>query len=128
NRMNDQAAGLRRIIELNSSSQQARTVSIVSGKGGVGKSSIALNLSLSLQVLGKKVIILDLDVGMGNINILLGLQPEKTIVDVFNEKLSIHDVIEEGPEKLAYVSGGSGLTEFLTLDEENKDYFLEQYH
>lgn len=125
--MNDQAAGLRRKIEISNHPRQAKTLSIISGKGGVGKSNIALNFSLELIKHNLKVIIFDLDVGMGNINILLGLQPRKSIVDLLNDELSIDEVIEHGPGNLSYIAGGSGLTNFLKLDEAKKNHFYKQY-
>lgn len=126
--MNDQAASLRRKIEAQHHQRLAKTISIISGKGGVGKSNIALNFSLELMNQGKKVIIFDLDVGMGNIHILLGLQPDKTIIDLLNENLSIYDVIAYGPEGLAYIAGGTGLTGFLELTEDRKNHFYMQYN
>ncbi len=126
--MNDQAANLRRKIEMTNHPKQAKTIAIVSGKGGVGKSNIAVNFSLELINRGKKVILFDLDIGMGNINLLLGLQPNKSIADLFNEGLSIYDIIEQGPNDLSYIAGGSGLSGFLQLDESKKSYFFEQYH
>lgn len=126
--MNDQAAKLRRKVEITNNPKQAKTIAIVSGKGGVGKSNIAVNFSLELINHGKKVILFDLDIGMGNINILLGLQPKKSIVDLFNEDLSVHDIIEQGPNGLSYVAGGSGLSGFLQFDESKKNYFFDQYN
>jgi len=126
--MDDQAASLRRKVEMNSQPREAKTVSIISGKGGVGKSNIALNISLELLNQDKKVILFDLDVGMGNINILLGLQPKNSIVDLLNEKLSIFDIMEQGPRNLSYIAGGSGLSGFFTLDDSKKNYFFEQYN
>lgn len=126
--MNDQAARLRRKVEITNNPRQAKTIAIVSGKGGVGKSNIALNFSLELMSQGKKVIIFDLDIGMGNINILLGLQPKNSIVDLFNEGLSVHDIIEHGPNGLSFIAGGSGLSGFLQLDESKRNYFFDQYN
>ncbi|UJL47955.1 MinD/ParA family protein [Virgibacillus sp. NKC19-16] len=121
--MYDQASSLRRQVH----SKEAKTLAIISGKGGVGKSNIALNFSLELIRQQKKVLLFDLDVGMGNIDILLGLHAEKTIIDMFNEKLSIHEIIEKGPGGLAYIAGGSGLSDFFTMNQGNRDYFFVQY-
>src|SRR5690625_476325 len=102
--MNDQASNLRRKLADSRESKHAKTISIVSGKGGVGKSNFAVNFSLELLRNNKKVLILDLDVGMGNIDILLGLKAENTIIDMLNNYLSIHDIIERGPKRLSYIS------------------------
>ncbi|MEC5422674.1 MinD/ParA family protein [Virgibacillus sp. C22-A2] len=125
--MIDQAAGLRRQLLESLDPKQAKTISVISGKGGVGKSNIALNFSLELINNQKKVLLFDLDIGMGNIDILLGMHAKKTIVDMFNDHLSIHDIIETGPNNLAYIAGGSGLNDFFTMDEEKRNFFLDQY-
>lgn len=123
----DQAEILRRRLKPASNPRQAKTLSIISGKGGVGKSNVALNFSLGLIKNKYKVLIIDLDVGMGNINILLGLHAHKTIIDMFNEQLSIHDIIETGPGELAYIAGGSGMSDFFTMNHAKREYFFAQY-
>src|SRR5690625_2515971 len=109
--MHDQAAGLRRKLGMNGNVKQAKTISVLSGKGGVGKSNIAINFSISLLRRQKKVLLIDLDVGMGNVDILLGLHASRTIIDMFNQELSIHEITEKGPNGLAYISGGSARSE-----------------
>lgn len=121
----DQAEGLRR--KLGPFVKQAKTVSVISGKGGVGKSNFALNFSLQLIANGKKVLLFDLDIGMGNIDILMGLRAEKTIVDMFQNHLTIEDIIETGPKGLSYIAGGSGLNGFFHMNGTDKDFFYEQY-
>ncbi|GGA62907.1 MinD/ParA family protein [Ornithinibacillus halotolerans] len=124
--IHDQAAGLRRTLERNQ--KQAKAISFVSGKGGVGKSHIAVNFSLELCKQGQKVLLIDLDIGMGNIEILLGLHAKRTIVDMLNDELSVYDIIELGPNKLHYIAGGTGLTSLFSIDERKMNYFLQQFH
>lgn len=124
--IHDQAVNLRRQMNPDST-HEARTISIVSGKGGVGKSNFAINFSLALLKQHKKVLLIDLDIGMGNIDILLGLQAKHTVIDMLNDHLSIHDIIEKGPLGLSYIAGGSSLAEFFQLNNEKMDYFLTQY-
>ncbi|PAV30098.1 cobyrinic acid a,c-diamide synthase [Virgibacillus profundi] len=126
--MRDQAAVLRRQLQISKEPKQAKTLSFISGKGGVGKSNIALNFSLELINNHKKVLLFDLDVGMGNIDILLGLNAQKTIIDMFNEQLSVHEIIEHGPNNLAYIAGGSGAGSLFNLNQVKMDYFLDQYN
>lgn len=126
--MDDQAKKLRLKMNLLGNEREGKTISVISGKGGVGKSNFALNFSIEMLRHKKKVVLIDLDVGMGNINILLGLRPKRTIVDLFEGKSDIADIIEEGPEGLAYIAGGSGLTEFFMLDEDKKNHFFKQYN
>ena len=125
--MNDQATELRRQLEYPKTPRHAKTISVVSGKGGVGKSNFALNLSLELINKQKKVLLIDLDVGMGNINILLGLHAEQTIIDMLDNLLPIQDIIEVGPNNLAFISGGSAVTNFFTMNETRRTYFFTQF-
>lgn len=127
--MSDQAEQLRnRLAKDNRNGREGRTISVVSGKGGVGKSNTALNFAIALQEKGKKVLLFDLDVGMGNIDILLGIQTKYTIVDMFTNYMDIHDIIEIGPKGLSYIAGGTGLNDFFTLNQEKVNYFYEQYN
>jgi flagellar biosynthesis protein FlhG len=123
----DQAESLRRKIETTKHELHAKTISFVSGKGGVGKSSIAVNFSIELSSQGKKVLLVDLDIGMGNVEILLGLQANKTIVNMLEDQIPIYDIMEIGPNNLHYIAGGSGLTNLFSIDQLKMDYFLAQY-
>lgn len=123
--MYDQAERLRK--QISKHGKRAKTIAVVSGKGGVGKSNTALNFSIELSSLGKQVLLFDLDVGMGNINILLGKDSTYSIVDLFKEYRPIHDMIELGPKGLSYIAGGSSLDELLNLDHDRLDFFFEQY-
>ncbi|MFC4023132.1 MinD/ParA family protein [Oceanobacillus longus] len=123
----DQAEGLRQKLDYKKTPKQAKTISVISGKGGVGKSNFALNFSLQLISNEKKVLLFDLDVGMGNIDILMGVRPQKTIIDLFESHLQVHDIIETGPNGLSYIAAGSGLSHFFKMEEADKSYFYEQY-
>src|SRR5699024_492063 len=123
--MNDQAEQLRHHVK--GHTNVAKTISIVSGKGGVGKSNTALNFCIELQKRGKKVLLFDLDIGMGNIDILLGKTPKYTIVDLFTDFMPIHDMIEIGPKGLSYIAGGCSLNDLVQMDPYKLDYFFQQY-
>lgn len=123
--MHDQAAKLRNRLSGNRS--LAKTIAIVSGKGGVGKSNTVLNFSLALQEQGRKVLIFDLDIGMGNIHILLGRSTDHTIVDLFNKYVPINDMIERGPKDLSFIAGGSSLNDLVHVGQAQLNYFFEQY-
>src|SRR5699024_5462915 len=125
--MSDQASKLRRQFMELDKGKTGKTIAIVSGKGGVGKSNFAVNFSLELLQKNKSVLLFDLDVGMGNIDILLGLHAKQTVIDMVENKLPVTDIIEEGPRGLAYISGGTALTDFFTMDQQNRKYFYEQY-
>jgi flagellar biosynthesis protein FlhG len=125
--MNDQAENLRRRLHMKYKPKQAKTLSVVSGKGGVGKSNVALNFCLQLNNHHKKVLLFDLDFGMGNVDILLGVHPNKTIIDMFQEQLPIWDIIEEVSGELDCIAGGSGLNSLFKADSTMMDYFFDQY-
>jgi flagellar biosynthesis protein FlhG len=122
--MNDQAQGLRLKI-LEAQSRSAKTIAVVSGKGGVGKSNFAVNFSLALQKKGNKVLLFDLDIGMGNIHIILGRQPDKTITDFMDiPDTLIEDIIFTDEEGTSYISAGNGLQNIVEWDDTDIERFL----
>ncbi|MCP4754232.1 MAG: MinD/ParA family protein [Proteobacteria bacterium] len=108
--MNDQATILRRKFSRNS-----RSLSFTSGKGGVGKTNIVVNLSMHLAKMGKKVFVIDADLGLANIDILLNLAPEYTIEDVLTGNKHINDIIIEGPLGIHVLPASSGISEMQSL-------------
>ncbi|GAB1806539.1 MinD/ParA family protein [Priestia megaterium] len=110
--MNDQAAVLReKVLKKHQNSlRNCKTLAVLSGKGGVGKSNLSLNLSLALTKQKQRVLLFDMDIGMGNIDILIGQTASYTMVDLLEKKLSIQQIIKKGPQNLAYVAGGTGIS------------------
>ncbi|WP_338655888.1 MinD/ParA family protein [Sporosarcina psychrophila] len=94
---------------LKSQGKLSKSIAIVSGKGGVGKSNFSTNFAHALLAKGKKVIIIDMDIGMGNIHILLGMAPRNSLTDYLLNKVEIDEVVNEAPGGLSFISGGSGL-------------------
>ncbi len=92
------------------------SIAVASGKGGVGKTSIAVNLALTLSRLGSRVVLFDADFGLANSHILLGVNPKKTAQDILISKSPINEALSPGPLGLKFLSGGSGLTELLNLE------------
>lgn len=84
-------------------------LAVTSGKGGVGKSNLALNLALALRARGVRVAVLDADLGLANINIMLGQDPEHTVYDVMQGTHHLTDVLQKGPLGLVIIPGASGL-------------------
>ncbi|TGB04788.1 MinD/ParA family protein [Halobacillus salinus] len=125
--MSDQAERLRHRLRQMNSKKKARTIAISSGKGGVGKSNFTINFALKLMEHKKRVLIIDMDIGMGNIDILLGVTPRHSFVDLFKNGSSIQEIIESGPNDLSYIAGGSGLTDVFQLDEAMFLHFQSQF-
>lgn len=121
--MKDQAEALRRRIQSKDAVSSPRTLAVVSGKGGVGKSNFSLNFAISLTKKGHRVLLFDMDVGMGNIDILLGNTSKFTIVDFFDERESLENIVTDGPGGLHYIAGGTGLNRLFKLD----DYLLNKF-
>lgn len=95
--------------EIDRSQNFARVIAITSGKGGVGKTNLALNLAIEFQRMGKMCLVLDADLGMANVHLLAGVQPRYTIQDILYSDIKISDVIMEGPEGIGIVPGGAGV-------------------
>lgn len=115
----DQAEQLRNIIkQQNKKAHLARVITVTSGKGGVGKSNVAVNLAIQLSKLGKKVVILDADFGLANIEVMLGIRPEYNLADMMFKGKDLKDIISKGPENIGFISGGSGLRELTNLDSD----------
>ncbi len=89
----------------------ARTIAITSGKGGVGKTCVAANLACALARDGKRVLVLDADLGLANLDIVLNLQPAATLQDVLNGTHRVEQVMLDGPEGIRVLPAGSGLIE-----------------
>lgn len=106
--MHDQAEALR-LKMIRNQRPVARSIAIISGKGGVGKSNFTANFSYALVAKGKKVLIVDMDIGMGNIHILFGATPTYHLKDYLTDIQRLEDVVTPIEENLAFIAGGSGL-------------------
>lgn len=85
-----------------------RVIAVASGKGGVGKTSVSVNLAMSLQNAGQRTLLLDTDLGLANVDVMLGLSPRFTLADVFAGRCELSDTIIEGPGGLLVVPAASG--------------------
>lgn len=131
--MSDQAEMLRRIVGDRNGvmaegnripEKRARVITVTSGKGGVGKTSITVNLAIALSRLGLKVAILDVDFGLANIDLLFGIAPKYTLLDLVREEKSIFEVLTDGPNNIKFLSGGSGVEELVSLDRRKLRKFI----
>jgi len=100
----DQAAGLRKV----SNPGPVRVIAVASGKGGVGKTNVSVNLGLAMVAEGKKVMLMDADLGLANIDIMLGLHPEYNLSHVINGERTLEEIIVDGPKGLQIIPASSG--------------------
>jgi len=123
----DQAEQLRNIIKLNNQSQRplARVITVTSGKGGVGKSNTAINLAVQLRKMGQRVIILDADFGLANIEIMFGTVPKHNLCDLIYQGKNIKEIITWGPAEVGFISGGSGIAGMSNLSRDYLTYIIQ---
>lgn len=123
----DQAEQLRNIIKANSQPRRplARVITVTSGKGGVGKSNTAINLAIHFRKMGQKVIILDADFGLANIEIMFGTVPKHNLCDLIYQGKNIKDIITWGPMEVGFISGGSGIAGMSNLSKDYLNYIIQ---
>ena len=102
----------------------ARVITVTSGKGGVGKSNVSINLAVQLRKMGQRVIILDADFGLANIEIMFGTVPKHNLSDLIYQGKNIRDIITWGPEGVGFISGGSGISGMYNLDRSYLEYII----
>jgi len=106
---------------------KVRTIAVTSGKGGVGKTNIATNLAMIFRRYKKRVLLIDLDLGLANIDILLGLRPEYTLQDVIEGRKQMKDIILQGPDGIKFVPASSGIEELTSLSEKQKEALFKGF-
>lgn len=127
--MLDQAESLRRLVQKDEThdtvKSKAKILTVTSGKGGVGKSNFVVNLGITLQKKGKKVLIFDADIGMGNDDVLMAVYPKYNLFDLIKGR-DIDEIVVEGPCGVKLLSGGSGLNQVEDLQENERNIFIEK--
>ncbi|MCX5906023.1 MAG: MinD/ParA family protein [Deltaproteobacteria bacterium] len=104
-----------------------KVISVTSGKGGVGKTNVVANLGLAFTELGKKVLILDADLGLANIDVLLGLSSRYTIEHLLKREKSLADILIPGPGGMSIMPAGSGVLDLVDLNESQKLFLLNEF-
>ncbi len=122
----DQAEQLRNIIKAGSQQRSlARVITVTSGKGGVGKSNTAINLAIQFRKMGQRVIILDADFGLANIEIMFGAVPKHNLCDLIYQGKNIKEIITWGPMDVGFISGGSGIAGMSNLSRGYLSYIVQ---
>ena len=123
----DQAEQLRNIIKAQNAQPRpvARVMTVTSGKGGVGKSNTSINLAIQFRKMGQRVIILDADFGLANIEVMFGAVPKHNLADLIYQGKSIKDIITWGPMDVGFISGGSGIASMSNLSREHLTYIIQ---
>ena len=129
--MSDQASRLRNLVEERAVeesqareigelyfdvAENTRVIAITSGKGGVGKTSLAVNLAVGFQMAGQKVMLIDADIGMANVNLLMCYVTNRSLIDLLNDEVELEDVVENGVMGVKYISGVAELEATLSLN------------
>lgn len=123
----DQAQQLRNVIKVRNqnNANNARVLTVTSGKGGVGKSNISVNLAIQLRKAGKRVIIFDADFGLANVEVMFGAIPQYNLSDLIYQGKSIREIITPGPMDIGFISGGSGIIGLNNLYREQIMYLVK---
>lgn len=123
----DQAQQLRNIVKMQNPKSRplARVITVTSGKGGVGKSNVSINLAIQFRKLGQRVIILDADFGLANIEIMFGTVPKHNLCDLIYQGKDITEIITWGPGGVGFISGGSGIAGLSNLNREYLTYIIQ---
>lgn len=124
----DQAQQLRNVIKKQNQKairHTARVLTITSGKGGVGKSNLSVNLAIQFRKMGKRVLIFDADFGLANVEVMFGAIPKFNLSDLIYRGKDISEIITEGPMEIGFISGGSGILGLNNLTKEQIGYLVK---
>lgn len=128
--MADQAETLREIMKSKSvspsSGNKTRIITIASGKGGVGKTNISTNLAIAYAQIGKKVILMDADLGLANVNVVLGIIPKYNLYHLIRKQKTMSDIIMDTNYGIKIVAGASGFAKIANLTEEERRDFVNE--
>jgi len=129
--MTDQAEQLRELMKNRTSEEgdvenKTRIIAIASGKGGVGKTNISINLAMAYAQLGKKVIVMDADLGLANVNVILGIIPKYNLYHLIRKQKRMSEILMDTDYGIRIVAGASGFSKIANLTDEERGHFIEE--
>ncbi len=113
----DQASKLRRLVAQQKRSRQAKVIAVASGKGGVGKTAISVNMATCLARHGRRVVLFDADLGLANAEVMLNVEPSATVLDVLDGRKTVREALLDAAGGVSLISGGSGIAKLADLSE-----------
>lgn len=130
--MEEQAKELRILMgkdtnEVKTKNHKTRIIAITSGKGGVGKTNVAVNMAIAYAQIGKKVILIDGDLGMANVNVLLNIVPQYNLMQVINHQKTMSEIIQNTEFGIKFIAGANGFSKIANLSKEELDYFAKEF-
>jgi len=134
--MEDQAEKLREAMRQRKDTQEkpstgkenkkARIITVTSGKGGVGKTNVSVNLALAYARTGRKVVVMDADLGLANVNVMLNMIPKFNLYHVIRKQKTMKEIMVETEYGISMVAGASGFSKIANLTEEERQYFIDE--
>jgi flagellar biosynthesis protein FlhG len=137
--MGDQAEELRKLMSQSSAQEtqrlitpadtqtkKTRIITVTSGKGGVGKTNMSVNMAIAYARMGKKVVVMDADLGLANVNVMLNIIPRFTLFHVMRRQKTMKEIIEKTEYGISIVAGASGLAKIANLSEEERQNFIHE--
>ena len=103
-----------------------QVIAVTGGKGGVGKTNIAVNLAVSMSMEGLDVMLFDADLGLANVDVVLGMQPKYTLADVVSGEKTLADVVVDGPEGLRVIPAASGVAKMVEMQSSDQERLIRQ--
>lgn len=129
--MIDQAENLRKMVEgkrdvPERSERKTRIITVSSGKGGVGKTNLSINLAIAYSMLGKNVVVLDADLGLANVNVILGIIPEYNLYNLIKKQKKMKDILINTGYGINIIAGASGFSKIANLEDDERDSFIDE--
>ena len=126
--MTDQAEQLREIMRSKNGAgnQKTRIIAVASGKGGVGKTNLSINIALAYARLGKKVIVMDADLGLANVNVVLGIIPKYNLYHLIRKQKNLQEILLDTNYGIQIIAGASGFSKIANLSDEEREHFIEE--